>query len=70
MRKEFEVHMLNDLGLEQARIIGEIFSTALDRVEMAVGGRELAIVATKLQEACFFAKRGIALNPDNQKKDA
>lgn len=32
-------------------------------------GREMAIVRTKLEEASFFAKRAMAMNPENQKKE-
>ncbi len=68
MRSEFAVHLLNDAGIEKAKIIGDAFSTLLDQVEMLVPpGRERSLVATKLQEACYFAKRGIAVLPENQK---
>lgn len=64
MRKEFAVHKLNQAGLTAAADIGEIFSRAVIELETLVPpGREMAIVMTKLQEACFFAKRGIAINP-------
>ena len=67
MRQEFSVHVLNEKGLEQARQIGDIFSTALDRLEEIVpAGRERALVVTKLQEAAFFAKRAIATDTTNQ----
>ncbi len=46
--------------------MSEIFSDALTRIESLVpAGRERALVVTKLQEACYFAKRGIALDPTN-----
>lgn len=68
MRTEFQVHILNEAGVVKATALGEIFSTALDQIEALVpAGRERALVVTKLQEASFFAKRGIAVNPDNQK---
>jgi len=62
--------MLNGIGLAKAKELGEIFSEALNRIEYFVpAGRERALVITKLQEASFFAKRGIALDPANQKDD-
>jgi hypothetical protein len=70
MRQEFQVHLLNADGLSKATKLGEIFSAALDQIETVVPtGRERAIVVTKLQEASFFAKRGIAVDPANQKPE-
>lgn len=72
VRPEFQVHILNDQGLEKAGQVAEIFSTALTALE-AIGlthtacPRERALVITKLQEAGFFAKRAVALVPENQK---
>ncbi len=69
MRKEFEVHMLNDDGKAKAIKLGEIFSTALNEIEQLVPvGREMSLVVTLMQKASFFAKRGIAINPANQQK--
>lgn len=68
MRSEFDVHLLNDVGLTRARELAEVFSDALTRIEALVPpGRERALVITKLQEACFFAKRGIAVDSANQR---
>lgn len=73
MRQEFQVHILNDNGIEQAKELGEAFSDFLDKLEKLipqaanVNGREMALVRTKLQEASFFAKRAIAVLPGNQK---
>ncbi len=73
MRQEFQVHILNDNGIEQAKELGETFSDFLDKLEKLipqaanVNGREMALVRTKLQEASFFAKRAIAVLPGNQK---
>lgn len=73
MRKEFEVHMLNETGKGKARSIATAFSELLEKVEAtcmgASGGRELAIVRTKLEEACFFAKKAMAGNVENQVVD-
>ena len=68
MRPEFSVYLLNDNGIEKALALGEVFSEALLKIEALVpAGRERALVITKLQEASFFAKRGIAVDPANQK---
>lgn len=68
MRQEFAVHMLNDAGISKATALGEILSDALDKIEAILPpGRERALVVTKLQEAGFFAKRGIAVDVANQK---
>jgi hypothetical protein len=62
VRPEFTVHMLDDAGLSKAVKLAEAFTMLLDTVESVLEcGREHSIVVTKLQEACFFAKRGIAL---------
>lgn len=67
MNREFEVHRLNEAGMEKAKLIASHFDTLLDAlVTMAPVGRELAIVKTKLEEACFFAKKSIANVPENQ----
>ena len=69
MRNEFMVHKLNEQGLELARAIAVAFSNMLLDLEAIVPpGRDRAIVVTKLQEACFFAKRAIADNPENQEE--
>ena len=69
MRSEFQVHMLNDAGVGKAKMLGEIFSEALDAIEKLVpASRERSLVITKLQEASYWAKRGIAIDPANQKE--
>lgn len=68
---EFEVHVLNDTGISKARRIAEVFSAALralDEEGLITNGRERSLVVTKLQEACFFAKKSMAQNPDNQRE--
>lgn len=68
MKSEFQVHMLNESGIAKATELGEAFSALLEKVETLVpAGRERALVVTKLQEASFFAKRGIAVLAENQK---
>ena len=57
----FEVHRLNEPGLDAARDIANKFDNLLLDLEKVCGtGREFAIVKTKLEEACFFAKKAMA----------
>lgn len=64
----FDVHILNEKGIEKARSLERAFKGFLERLEFTCGaeGREMAIVRTKLQEASFFAKRAMALDSANQ----
>ena len=68
IRSEFDVHILNHVGIERARDIARGFSTLLNDLDEICGkdGREMAIVRTHLQEAAFFAKRAMAMRPENQ----
>lgn len=66
MRPQFKVHMLNDIGKQKAKEIAEDFDQLLAALEgKCPDGRELAIVRTKLEEACFFAKKSMASAPGN-----
>lgn len=69
VRPEFDVHILNEAGIEKATRIARIFSAALIELEASIGvdGREMAVVRTKLQEAAFFAKRAMAVRLENQR---
>ncbi len=61
MHKAFSVHMLNQLGKSKAGEIAVAFHELLEHLEsICPSGRELAIVVTKLEEACFFAKKAMA----------
>lgn len=63
----FEVHILNESGKQKAQQIAGSFSGLLGELELICGqGREIAIVKTKLEEACFFAKKAMATVPENQ----
>ena len=67
IRSEFQVHILNENGKAKARGIAERFSTLLDELEnYGVTGRDLAMVKTDLENACFHAKRGMASLPEYQ----
>lgn len=68
MNKLFQVHMLNDLGVKTAEDIAAHFDGLLAHLStVCPDGRELALVKTKLEEACFYAKKAMASDPRNQK---
>jgi len=68
MNKEFQVHILNEDGIEKAKVVACKFHELLESLKaLCPEGRELAIVKTKLEEACFFAKKSVANDPANQK---
>ena len=66
----FAFHKLNIDGQAKAVEIAKQFSALLGSLEVMLGdaakGRDFAIVKTKMQEACFFAKRAMAVVPENQ----
>lgn len=66
MEKEFRVHMLNDAGKVKATAIAQAFDDCLKAlVVFCPPSRELSLVRTKLEEACFFAKKAMANDPEN-----
>jgi hypothetical protein len=71
MRAEFRVHRLTEDGIAKARLLAEVFERALADIEHFAGedGREMAIVRTKMEEACFFAKKAMANRPENQEPE-
>lgn len=69
MRDEFKTTILNDHGIEAATAIANILGEALEKLERIVPkGREAALMVTNLQQASFWAKKGIAMSPENQGK--
>lgn len=63
----FEVHMLNEAGKRNAQYIAGAFNDLLDKLgQICPAGREMAITKTKLEEACFFAKKAMASDTSNQ----
>jgi hypothetical protein len=64
--------MLNETGKQKANDIAQAFDNCLMAItsstfgSLCPQGRELAIVKTKLEEACFFAKKSMANVPENQ----
>jgi hypothetical protein len=68
MNPEFETHLLTPEGVTNTKTIKLGFDALLDGIkELVPASRELSIVKTKLEEACFFAVKGVAVNPANQK---
>lgn len=67
MRKEFQVHMLNETGKSKALAIANAFDDCLASLENLcnVQSREFSLVKTKLEEACFFAKKAMANVTEN-----
>ena len=69
IHKAFTVHKLNADGLSQAEELAQRFSELLDFTDsIGFDPRLDAIVKTKLEEACFFAKKSMAMNPANQEE--
>lgn len=70
LNTEFEVYSLNSEGIDKANTIAVLFDNLLNELRaegVCLPGRSLEIVKTKLEEACFFAKKAMAINPCNQK---
>ena len=63
----FRVHKLNDEGMKAANLIAESFDgMVLYLSKLCPESREFSIVKTKLEEACFFAKKAMANLPAHQ----
>ena len=68
----FTVHKLNGGGLARAKQLAEKFSELaafIDSVAPA-SSREKSLAMTKLEEASFFAKKAMAINPENQESQS
>lgn len=76
MRNEFVAHKLSEGGLAKAADIAIAFDDLMNKLESLTGhdptnrldpsGRLISIVRTKLEEACFFAKKAMAVRVENQ----
>jgi len=67
---EFAVVQLNEHGIEQAKYIGRIFDDLLEDLKRSclVNSREFALAKTKLEEACFYAKKAMCNKPEHKKE--
>lgn len=67
MNPLFRTHKLSPSGFTKAIAIAKAFDTLLGTLEAyCTNGREFAILKTKLEEACFFAKKAMAIDPANR----
>jgi len=68
MNPLFQVHKLNETGLKRAAYLAEAFNSLVSVIDTAIPDscREKSICLTKLEEACFFAKKAIASKGENQ----
>ena len=64
----FQTFPLNEQGKERAKKIRDAFNELLARVSIHVGGsgRELALMRTHLEHACFFAVKAMSSRTENQ----
>ena len=65
---EFETYTLNGRGKDYATYIRKKFNDFLNDLLLVIpeGGRETAIVKTKLEEASFFAMKAMSKDQSNQ----
>lgn len=65
----FEFHRLNKTGIYRSHLIQKAFENLVKELKERGGlkdSRELSIAITKLEEACFFSKRAMAIQKENQ----
>lgn len=68
MHKEFQFPMLNEAGIRKAEQIIASFDRLLDDLVVVNpdASREMSLCRTKLEEAAFYAKKAMALDPFNR----
>lgn len=64
----FKYHKLNLEGQAKAVAIQGIFELCLENLKKNCPDncREFSVTKTKLEEACFFAKKSMAIQKENQ----
>lgn len=67
IKKLFTTQKLNDEGIDKFKDITAGFEQLAGALRgFVTDPRCFAIVKTKLEEACFYAKKGMCLDPKNQ----
>lgn len=72
MNMLFKSHKLNEEGFAEANHIGEKFDELLNaiwNVAEGVESRELSLVKTYLEQACFYSKKIVAIQERFQLKE-
>jgi hypothetical protein len=68
MHAQFRTYRLNEAGQQKAEYIAqaydELLSSKLERV--VPEGYQLGLCRNLLEQACFFAKKGMAMAPENR----
>ena len=66
MNKEFTTYPLSDSGLKKGLEISTLFDNLLNELsnDICPNNREFSIVKTKLEEACFFAKKSMSIGSE------
>jgi len=63
---EFEHYQLNERGIAHSIELITSFDTLLNILKNIIPeGRELSLVRTNLEQACFWAKKGMSKATDN-----
>jgi len=66
---EFAVHVLNEAGMSKAVKIQALFDDLLNNLSgWCISSREFSLTKTKLEEACFYAKKAMATDLSNQQQ--
>lgn len=67
MHAQFRTYRLNEAGQQKAEYIAEAFDELLTKLERVVPeGNQLGLCRNQLEQACFFAKKGMAMAGGNQ----
>lgn len=67
MHAQFRTYRLNASGQQAAQSISQAFDELLTKLERLVPeGNQLGLCRNQLEQACFFAKKGMAMATGNQ----
>lgn len=66
MNPMFKTHLLNEAGIAKAKALAEAFDDLANKLPTGGDPRCLAVARTHLETACFFAKKALAIQPENQ----